>query len=261
MSRCNGDAWYQPIQKIKPPIKSYCHTLFPTHANFSHVSPLSNITPLSSHNPPFTHTHQKTGIRPFRLRAMDDVTTWGISLCTAVFLIVSLGSLALVGPNPPADVLEIFSSGVLGPLLPSPTLLLLCCTAVRVSYLASVITIYPMQMLPFKQAAIPLLLPQHLQQHRGAVMGLVTVSMALIYLAGVFSGSIWVPLQLVGATAGALIAFVFPGMFALHPMGHAGARWVRVAGWALIVTGGVQGVAGVVSALRPAPHAGVMLVA
>ncbi len=204
-----------------------------------------------TYTPPNPKTPTKhTGIRPFRIRAMDTVTAWGISICTIAFLIISLGSLTLIGPHPPADVLEIFSSGVLGPLLPSPTLLLLCCTAVRVSYLASVITIYPMQMLPFKQAAMPLLLPRHLQGHRGAVMGVVTVSMAVIYVAGVFSGSIWVPLQLVGATAGALIAFVFPGMLALHPMGHGGVRRVSVAGWVLIATGVVQGVAGVVSALR-----------
>lgn len=190
------------------------------------------------------------GIRPFRLRAMDDVTTWGVAMCTAVFLIITLGSLTLIGPNPPADILEIFSSGVLGPLLPSSTLLLACCAAVRLCYLASVITIYPMQMLPFKQAAIPLLLPPSLQGNSTAVAAVIGLSMAFIYAAGVFSSSIWVPLQLVGATAGALIAFVFPGMLALHPAGHGGAGWVRVAGWALIATGGVQAVTGVVSALK-----------
>lgn len=181
---------------------------------------------------------------------MDDVTTRGIALCTAVFLIISLGSLTLIGPDPPADILEIFSSGVLGPLLPSRALLLACCVVVRLCYLASVITIYPMQMLPFKQAAVPLLLPPALQTSPRAIAALVALCMAGIYAAGVFSSSIWVPLQLVGATAGALIAFAFPGMLALHPAGHGGAGWVQTAGWALIATGGVQAVTGVVSALK-----------
>ena len=41
--------------------------------------------------------------------------------------------------------------------------------------------------------------------------------MAVVYLVSIATPSIWGPLQVVGATAGAIIGFIAPGMLALLP--------------------------------------------
>ena len=41
--------------------------------------------------------------------------------------------------------------------------------------------------------------------------------MAVVYLVSIVTPSIWGPLQVVGATAGAVIGFIVPGMLALLP--------------------------------------------
>ena len=41
-------------------------------------------------------------------------------------------------------------------------------------------------------------------------------TLAAVYAAALLARSVWGPLQLIGATAGALIAFVFPALLILH---------------------------------------------
>jgi hypothetical protein len=56
-----------------------------------------------------------------------------------------------------------------------------------------------------------------------------THSAALFFSVAMVSGSIWVPIQFVGATAGALIAFIFPALVALKAAPADGRPMV---GWA-----------------------------
>ena len=85
-------------------------------------------------------------------------------------------------------------------------------------------------------------------------------SVAVFYLVAMAARSIWVPIQLVGATAGAAIAFFFPGAIAFAAVTAAQQRRGATAlfetpwywngsAWGLIVLGLVQMVTGVAAVL------------
>ena len=77
---------------------------------------------------------------------------------------------------------------------------------------------------------------------------------ALLYILSIVTPSIWGPIQIIGATAGAVVGFIAPGMLALLPSeaslmpGH-NSRWDYLPGCILIGIGILQGVAGVASQL------------
>lgn len=70
-----------------------------------------------------------------------------------------------------------------------------------------------MQMAPYRESFSRLLVGRELSG--GAYYLLSYGSLAAFYAIAMNSGSIWVPIQFVGATAGALIAFIFPALVAL----------------------------------------------
>ena len=77
---------------------------------------------------------------------------------------------------------------------------------------------------------------------------------AVLYLLSIVTPSIWGPIQIIGATAGAVIGFIAPGMLALLPteaslMPGQGSHWDQVPGWVLIGIGVLQGLAGIASQL------------
>jgi hypothetical protein len=97
----------------------------------------------------------------------------------------------------------------LSPLVGS-TLARLLYTIVRLGFLLSLVSIFPMQMAPFRESLSRVAFGRELPG--GAPFYVLTyASVAALYGAALVSGSIWGPLQLIGATAGACIAFFFPG--------------------------------------------------
>jgi hypothetical protein len=126
---------------------------------------------------------------------------------------------------------------------------------VRLGFLLSVLANVPMQMLPYRESLARLLLGGG-ELGGGGYYALTFGSVALFYFVAASARSIWVPLQLVGATAGALIAFFFPAAVALRAWaatagegpggaGGGGARYWRGNAWVLVGIGAVQVVTGV----------------
>lgn len=87
-----------------------------------------------------------------------------------------------------------------------------CCIAPHPTHPVTVLA-PPPQMAPYREALSRLLAGRELG---GPPFYLLTyASLAAFFWVAMHSGSIWVPLQFVGATAGALIAFIFPAWVAL----------------------------------------------
>jgi len=122
---------------------------------------------------------------------------------------------------------------------------------IRFSFLLSILANFPMQMLPYRESATRLMLRES-NLEGGMYYAITYGSLAVFYLVAMSAKSIWIPLQIVGATAGALIAFFFPAAIALRTLRlHAWqdtqrrpAYWI-VNSWALIALGAVQVVTGV----------------
>lgn len=81
---------------------------------------------------------------------------------------------------------------------------------------------------------------------------------ALLYVLSVFTPSIYGPIQIIGATAGGVVAFIAPGLLALLPteaslMPEYSSRWSSLPGILLIGIGVVQGAAGIASQLLSKP--------
>lgn len=121
--------------------------------------------------------------------------------------------------------------------------------AVRLAFLLSILANFPMQMLPFRQSLSRLAFGRDLEGRQ--YYALTYASLAGFYILAMTAKSIWTPLQLVGATAGALIAFFFPAFVVLRMLRLR--AWVHVSkpgywkanAWGLVVLGVVQAVTGV----------------
>eukprot|EP00887_Chlorella_sp_A99_P002185 scaffold21.g2185.t1 len=206
--------------------------------------------------------HIMRDMRKFSDKRMSSVSAAAVSLCTLLFLLVALGSAAVFGDDVPADVLQAFDFSGLAPLL-GPAGARVVYTLVCLSFLLSVCSIFPMQMAPYRESLSRVLAGAEL---RGAPYYLLTyASLALFYGTATVAGSIWRPLQFVGATAGALIAFFFPAWVTLRALesdraaaaAAASPRYWRWSAWALVVLGAVQAVTGVAAALflpQPGEH-------
>lgn len=124
---------------------------------------------------------------------------------------------------------------------------------IRLGFLLSIVGVVPAQMWPYRAALGRLVLGRELE----AITTLRTISyisLALFWVLALLCKSIWLPIQLIGATAGAIIAFFLPGAVALAARhGQWGASrphgyWTAW-GWALIGLGVVQVVCGTAAAL------------
>lgn len=186
-------------------------------------------------------------MRPFTQPRVAKTSAAAITICTVLFLVVAIGSYAIFGSAVPADVLENFTRSALAPLVGN-ALATVFYNLVRLGFLISILANFPMQMWPYRESLFRVCFGRNLE---GPSFYIITyLSVALFYGVGMVSGSIWVPIQFVGATAGALIAFIFPAMVALRACGAdhlAGSRsqlYWKVNAWALIVLGVIQAVAG-----------------
>lgn len=179
-----------------------------------------------------------------------------MSATTIFFLAVSLGSYSAFGSHVPADVLEVFSSKGLSHIhvLSHHTAHVLG-TIVRLGFLLSVVANFPIQMLPFRESLSNLLFGSNFDLGTGPLYYIISYSSLLVfYFIAMNSASIWTPLQLVGATAGALIAFVFPAMIGFKAVQRARASfgggverpmyWI-LGGWMLVLLGVVQCITGI----------------
>lgn len=191
-------------------------------------------------------------LKPFSERRVALLSASAAVICTVMFLTVAIGSQLVFGQSIPADVLTQFNAAQLALLVP-PGLARVFYIAVRLGFLLSVVTIFPMQMAPYRESLSRLLAGTELH---GAPYYLVTyLSLALFYFVAMHSGSIWVPIQFVGATAGALIAFIFPAWVALAALRRcdlatvAAQRYWRWNAYALILLGVVQAIAGIAATL------------
>lgn len=118
----------------------------------------------------------------------------------------------------------------------------------------SILSNFPMQMLPYRESLTRLV---GLQDLTGITYSAVTYSsLGIFYLVAMSAKSIWTPLQLVGATAGALIAFFIPATLALrivsivpeYTHGYGETAW-KVSAWLVIALGVVQLVTGLIAVL------------
>ncbi|KAI3424945.1 hypothetical protein D9Q98_008327 [Chlorella vulgaris] len=196
--------------------------------------------------------HILRDMQPLTQPRVKKMSAAAILLCTLVFLSIAVGSQVAFGPHLPADILTLFNSERLEPLV-GRSLATVFYVLVRLSFLCSIITIAPSQMAPYRESFSRLLVGRELSG--GAYYLLSYGSLAAFYAIAMNSGSIWVPIQFVGATAGALIAFIFPALVALkaaalsegEPL--AAVRYWRWNAWALIVVGVLQAAAGITACL------------
>ena len=173
-------------------------------------------------------------------RAMAAASRAAIGGCLALFLGLSLASLAGFGRGGVEhNVLRNFTADALAPALPAWAARGLA-LGVRLAYLLSILASFPLQMKPLldslfwlrrpgtSYATLQAAVPRGLA-YRGYAYGALALALAL----AAALPSVWLPLQVVGTTAGSAIAFVLPGLLRLEL--EEGRRSAAAAGAALLV--------------------------
>lgn len=179
------------------------------------------------------------------------VSSVAVSLCTAVFLIIGMGSITAFSPKGiPADILELFSAGALEGIIGSEIVAKIIGISVRLGFMVSILANMPLQMLPFRQSLARLVFRGDQEFSGLGYYGVTYGSVVAFYFIAMAARSIWVPIQLVGATAGAAIAFFYPALVALNvDNSMANSNYWRVNAWGLIIIGIVQVLTGVSAVL------------
>lgn len=141
------------------------------------------------------------------------VTIASVTLCACVYALVGIGGWALFGANMHGDILKDFSQDVLVDLA-GETWGRALFLAVRISFGISLIAGFPLLMQSFRQSLWRLLFLQELLAGPGflVVSWLILASTVLVAMK---LSTVWIPLQLIGATAGAMVALILPGIGAV----------------------------------------------
>lgn len=137
-----------------------------------------------------------------------------LAICSTIYVMTGLFGFLLFGDSTASDVLSNFDSDLGVPY--SSVLNAL----VRLSYAAHIVLVFPVVFYALRlnfyglvyNSAIPLT-----SDTRRYAFAIITLSLILVILLGaIFIPSIWVAFQFTGATAGALILFIFPASIALR---------------------------------------------
>lgn len=158
---------------------------------------------------------------------MSIVSGFAVLISLLIFTVIGLSSVAIFGSKGlPADIMKAFhSQGAIVELLGSETGRL-AGIVVRFGFLLCVLSNVPLQMIPLRQSfgqLIDLFLDSRGKEsltdgrlEGPRYWGVTYGSLGLVYLVAMSVETVWTPLQLVGATAGAAIAFYFPAMLLLN---------------------------------------------
>lgn len=162
---------------------------------------------------------------------MPGVVKSSLAVCGTVYIMTGLFGFLLFGDSTASDVLSNFDSD-LG--VPYSSLLN---TVVRLSYAAHIVLVFPVVFyalrLNFDGLVFNSAIPLASDDRRFAFT---TLSLLLVVLLGAICiPSIWVAFQFTGATAGALILFVFPASIALRDRPKVATKRDKILSWGLII--------------------------
>ncbi|KAL9354823.1 hypothetical protein Peur_052793 [Populus x canadensis] len=140
------------------------------------------------------------------------VVRTALALCSSVYMMTSIFGFLLFGDATLDDVLANFDTN-LG--IPYSSLLN---DAVRVSYAAHLMLVFPIVFFPLRLNLDGLLFPSAQPFHQANTrFALVTIGLiALIFLGANFIPSIWDAFQFTGATAAVCLGFIFPASITLR---------------------------------------------
>ncbi|KAL2896060.1 Amino acid transporter AVT6B [Bienertia sinuspersici] len=164
---------------------------------------------------------------------MPGVVKSSLAVCSTIYIMTGLFGFLLFGDSTASDVLSNFDSDLGVPY--SSVLNAL----VRLSYAAHIVLVFPVVFYALRlnfyglvyNSAIPLT-----SDTRRFEFAIITLSLILIILLGaIFIPSIWVAFQFTGATAGALILFIFPASIVLRDHLGISTRKDVIISWGLII--------------------------
>lgn len=145
---------------------------------------------------------------------MPGVVKSSLAVCSTIYIMTGLFGFLLFGDSTASDVLSNFDSD-----LGVPYSSVLNAT-IRLSYAAHIVLVFPVVFFALRlnfyglvyNSAVPLT-----SDRRRSEFAIITLSLILVILLGaIFIPSIWVAFQFTGATAGALILFIFPASVTLR---------------------------------------------
>ncbi|GAB4813104.1 hypothetical protein N2152v2_000150 [Parachlorella kessleri] len=141
-------------------------------------------------------------LHPRTVKGMRRAAGSAIAACFLLFAVLALGSQVLFGNKVQPNVLRNFTGKALHPIIGgSRHLAQAVVWAVRLAYLLSILASFPLQMKPFRDSLAWLVGGEPLLQEWPGFYLATYATLGCVYLAATALPSIWVPLQLVGATA------------------------------------------------------------
>lgn len=177
---------------------------------------------------------------------VETISGVALTVASVAFLAIGITGAGLFGKDVDVNVLKNFTVSALQPYVWTEGAQGVF-MSVRLAFGIALIASFPIQMIPLREAFWKLFFRQTLQ---GPGLWVVTyLLLAACFILGSWSVSIWEPLLFIGSTAGVILAFIMPGIFALGIQERlsdtARDRYGRMGGgFVLIVFGVVVGVFG-----------------
>ncbi|KAH9627318.1 hypothetical protein KSS87_012678 [Heliosperma pusillum] len=161
---------------------------------------------------------------------MTRVVKSSLSVCGIIYILTGLFGFLLFGDSTATDVLSNFDSDLGIPYSSVYNIL------VRLSYAAHIILVFPVIFYSLRRNFDGLVyntaIPLESDNRRFAIITLGLVS--VILFGALFIPNIWVAFQFTGATAGALLLFIFPAAIVLRDRPKIASKKDKIISWGLI---------------------------
>mmetsp|Transcript_13536 Transcript_13536/g.34173 ORF Transcript_13536/g.34173 Transcript_13536/m.34173 type:complete len:485 (-) Transcript_13536:92-1546(-) len=201
-------------------------------------------------------------VRPLTQKRMDQVVIYSLMLCCTLYIFSAGCAYMVFGHKTKSDVLQNFTVSGMAALLPMPIALTLA-YSVRLVFSVALMMAFPLSHFTYRDNLVELIWGHHAAElSLPKFYGITAAGLFLFYVAACTLPNIWLPLSIIGSTAGVTVAFAFPSALILAMDSHNVGR--QLVGAVLLAAGLSVSLSGLTSTLLPmiqnAGHNGVLLV-
>jgi len=188
-------------------------------------------------------------VRPLTEARMDTVLTCSLVLCCAFYVLSSASAYAVFGAKTQSDVLQNFTVEAMRELLP-PVAATFVGYSVRLVFSVALMMAFPLSHFTYRDSLCEFIWGERAcRLSTPRFFGITTAGLAVFYLLAITLPNIWLPLAVIGSTAGVTVAFVFPSLLMLTMDSHT--IWRQVVGACLLASGLTVSISGLISTFYP----------
>lgn len=188
-------------------------------------------------------------VRPLTEKRMNQVVILSLFICCTMYILSAACAYIVLGNKTKSDVLQNFTVSSMAELLPLPIARAVA-YSVRLVFSMALMMAFPLSHFTYRDNLVEFFWGHHAAQlPLPKFYGITILGLLAFYFAACTLPNIWLPLSIIGSTAGVTVAFVFPSALILMMDSHSVVR--QIIGASLLAAGLSVSMAGLTSTFLP----------